>query len=36
MSKNIQINTDKNGIEAEKLSSEENTIKRRPKKIKNF
>ena len=37
MSKNIQINTDKNGIEAEKLSSEENTIiKKDPKKSKTF
>ena len=37
MSKNIQINIDKNGIEAEKLSSEENTIiKKDPKKSKTF
>ena len=37
MSKNNQINTDKNGIEAEKLSSEENTIiKKDPKKSKTF
>ena len=37
MSKNNQINSDKNGIEAEKLSSEENTIIRRdPQKSKTF
>ena len=37
MSKNNQINSDINGIEAEKLSSEENTIiKRDPQKSKTF
>ena len=37
MSKNNQINSDKNGIEAEKLYSEENTIiKREPQKSKTF